>query len=157
MTIVAKKMTLAKYKKLSKILGSDGERITNPEFSISTDRSEANLPAYIMKKAQELQEIADILECDVSELQMQYNFKTSDHESANHEIDMNNETVSVGGLCEYKDSVWTIEKIDGETDIVSLSQGEKTAQIGLSAVKMASWNTVFVSRGETTHEEVYSY
>lgn len=157
MSIVAKKMTLAKYKKLSKVLGSDGEKITNPEFSISTDRSESNLPAYIMKKAQELQEIADILECDVSELQMEYNFETSDHEDANHEIDMNNETVTVGGLCEYKDSVWTIDNIDRETDIVSLSQNGKTTQIGLSAVKMASWITVFVARGETTYEEVYAY
>lgn len=157
MSIVAKKMTLAKYKKLSKVLGSDGEKITNPEFSISTDRSEADLPAYIMKKAQELQEIADILECDVSELQMEYNFDTSDHEDSNHEIDMNNETVTVGGLCEYKDFVWTIDNIDQETDIVSLSQNGKTAQIGLSAVKMASWITVFVARGETTYEEVYAY
>jgi hypothetical protein len=157
MSIVAKKMTFAKHKKLSKILGSDGGKITNPEFSISTDRNEANLPAYIMKKAQELQEIADILECDVSELQMQYNFDISDHEAANHEIDMNNETVTVGGLCEYKDSVWTIDNIDRETDIVSLSQNGKTTQIGLSAVKMASWITVFVARGETTYEEVYTY
>ena len=157
MSIVAKKMTLAKYKKLSKVLGSDGEKITNPEFSISTDRSEADLPAYIMKKAQELQEIADILECEVSELQMKYNFDTSDHESADHKIDLNNETVAVGGLCEYKDSVWTIDNIDRETDIVSLSQNGMTAQIGFSAVKMASWITVFVARGETNYKEVYSY
>lgn len=148
-------LTLEKINQLKMELGESNPYVLNTlEFSISTDRSESGIPTSIMNMAKRLQKIADIIECDVSVLEMKFNYEQSDHEVATHVLDLNPD-LSVGSYCLFRNELCFIESVYSGVYSIQNVKTKETQATSVVYLERATLADILMIRDNVLPEDLY--
>lgn len=135
-------MTKEKYEMLEKLLGSKNGRLLPLSFEMSSDRSDPNVFQRIKMTAETINTIEEILGEELR-LEANFNWDTSDHESAVQEIDFEPE-LAPGGYGKYKGSIVKILNVEEDVYTIENSEiGEKL--VGKNYLSKINWKDVLDS------------
>lgn len=151
MQTIFQKINRNNFKELQRILnGISYDTKLNPlTFEVTTDRSDPNIFNEIVEKAEDINEICDILGISATELKATKNDDYSSHDLISQFVEFENNG-QIGSYCIHEEQLFCITEIkNGIAKIVDMDGKED--MIGENYIRPASWNEVFMYRDETSH------
>lgn len=148
MQTIFQKINKDNFKSLQRILnGRSYDRKLNPlSFEVTTDRDDPLIFKDIVEKAEEINEICELLNISACDLKASRNDDFSSHDMISQFVEFENNG-QIGSYCIHEEELHYIKEIkNGIAKIVNMD--EKEDMIAENYIRPASWEEVFMLRDE---------